>query len=434
MIHFSPRRHRHIFFYNSLLYTSIFCMMPLLVCGQSELISDNDWPWWRGPQRNGIANPNQDPPSTWDETNNVTWKTPLPGKGHGGITILGQQVILATADLDRDVQSVICLDRKTGERTWESIIHRGGLKTKGNQKQNKKASLASTTVATDGKLLFVNFLNQESVWTTAISLQGKFVWQEKICDYIVHQGFGSSPSIINGLVIVSADNKGGGMIKALRADNGKLVWEKSRPRKPNYSSPIILNVGGKDQLLMTGCDQVTSIDPTSGKLLWEIPGATTECVTSSVTDGKHIFTSGGYPKNHLAAVVADGSGKIAWENNSRHYVPSLVHSGGYLFGVMDAGIAVCYDSRTGETQWKNRLQGDFSSSLVLVGNRCYATNEKGETFIFSANPKQFSLIAKNKLGDSSLSTATICGSRVYMRVAHSESDQRQEYVYCLGKQ
>ena len=121
------------------------------------------------------------------------------------------------------------------------------------------------------------------------------------------------------------------MIKALRADNGKLVWEKSRPRKPNYSSPIILNVGGKDQLLMTGCDLVTSIDPTSGKLLWEIPGATTECVTSSVTDGKHIFTSGGYPKNHLAAVVADGSGKIAWENNSRHYVPSLVHSGGYLF-------------------------------------------------------------------------------------------------------
>src|SRR6185436_10796163 len=135
------------------------------------------------------------------------------------------------------------------------------------------------------------------------------LWQTKITNYVLHQGFGSSPAVYESLVIVSADNKGTGVIAGLDRATGAIVWKQERPQLPNYTSPIILNVAGREQLLLTGCDLVSSFDPMTGTKLWEIPGATTECVTSTVTDGPLIFTSGGYPKNHLSAVKADGSGQ-----------------------------------------------------------------------------------------------------------------------------
>lgn len=401
------------------------------VVAQSDL--ENDWPWWRGPSRNGIAPSGQMPPMTWGENKNIRWKSPLPGKGHGSPVVLGARVYITTADLDRDLQTLICLDRLTGKKVWESRIHQGGLKTDGNKKQNKKASLASTTAATDGEKIFVNFLNEEAVWTTALDLSGKILWQKKITDYVVHQGYGSSPALYGQLVIVSADNKGGGLIKALKKSNGETVWQRVRPKKPNYPSPVILSAAGKKQLLMTGCDLVTSLDPNTGKTLWEIKGATTECVATTVTDGTHVFTSGGYPQNHISAVAADGSGRVVWQNNSRVYVPSLICHENHLYAVLDAGIAMCFDSKTGEEKWKSRLGGNFSGSPVMIGKRIYATNENGETFIFQAQPDSYRLIKKNKLGDSVLSTMVICGGHIYLRVANQEGGVRQEYLYCIGE-
>ena len=186
-------------------------------------------------------------------------------------------------------------------------------------------------------------------------------------------------------------------------------------------------------MLLTGCDLVTSLDPLTGKTIWEIPGATTECVTSTVTDGTHIYTSGGYPRNHLAAVVADGSGKIAWENNTRVYVPSMLIRDKHLYAVLDAGVAMCWKSDTGEEKWKGRLGGTFSSSPVLVGDTIYATNEAGHTFLFQADPAGFKLLGENQLGDEAFATPTICGGRIYTRVAHHRDGKRQEFVYCLGE-
>jgi outer membrane protein assembly factor BamB len=390
----------------------------------------NDWPWWRGPGRNGIASAEQSPPLTWSETENVLWKVPVPGRGHGSAAVIGDQVFLAVADPEREVQSVICFDRQTGQRVWEAIAHEGHLETGGN----KKASQASSTVAYDGQRLFINFLNNGAIFTTAMDMAGERLWQTRISDYVVHQGYGSSPAPYKHLVIVTADNKGegGGAIAGLDRKSGDIIWKHSRPAKPNYSSPIILDVAGKDQLFLTGCDTVTSLDPLTGTTNWEIEGATTECVTSTVTDGIHIFTSGGYPKNHMAAVVADGSGTVTWENTVRAYVPSMLCSGGYLYATLDGGFATCLESATGKELWKSRLGGTFSSSPVLVGDRIYATNEEGTTFVFKATPDAFEELARNKLGESVFATPTICGSRVYTRVTHQVDERRQEYLYCLG--
>ncbi|QDT12602.1 outer membrane biogenesis protein BamB [Planctomycetes bacterium K23_9] len=397
-------------------------------------VAQADAPWWRGLSRDGQAAADQKPPLHWSSSENVIWRMPIPGRGHGSATVLGDQVFLTAADVDQDAQFVLAFDKRYGKELFRTAVHTGGLKTQGNKKQNKKASLASTTIATDSERLYVNFLNGQAVWTTALSLQGEILWQQKICDYIVHQGYGSSPAIFEDLVIVSADNKGGGKVVGLERATGQVRWQHERPKKPNYSSPIILRAAGKEQLIMTGCELVTSLDPATGKVNWEIEGATTECVTSTVTDGKVVVTSGGYPKNHIAAVAADGTGEVVWENNTRAYVPSLLYRDGFLYAVLDAGVATCLDMSDGSEQWKARLGGTFSSSPVMVGDNIYATNEDGETFVFAVNPEKYESIAKNKLGDNVFATPTICGGKIFARVALQEDGKRNEYLYCLGVQ
>jgi outer membrane protein assembly factor BamB len=323
---------------------------------------------------------------------------------------------------------VLCFDRTTGRELWNRVIHRGGFVMK-----NKKASLASSSLACDGERVFINFFNAGAVYTTALSRDGKQLWQTKITDYVPHQGYGSSPALHGPLVIVSADNKGGGAIAGLNRVTGKIVWRNKRPKFPNYASPIILTLAGKDQLLFTGCNLVSSFNPLTGKKLWEIEGSTTECVTSIVTDGKLVFTSGGYPKNHMSAIRADGSGKMVWQNKVRVYVPSMLTHQGYLYAVTDAGVARCWKSSTGDDAWTARLGGTFSASPVLAAGHIFATNEKGKTFVFEASPEAFELIAENELGNETLATPAICGSRIYMRVAVRSNGQRQEMLYCIGR-
>ena len=393
-------------------------------------VDKTDWPWWRGTDLTGIASADQHPPVKWSDTENVVWSAPVPGRSHGSPIVVGEQVVLTAADAERNVQSVLCFDRTTGKRLWETIVHEGGL----DVKNNEKSSMASASAACDGKRYFVNFLNGDSVYMTALDRDGGKLWQTKLSNYINHQGFGSSPLLYKDLVIGVSDNKGGGAIVAMNRATGAIVWKKDRPAKPNYPSPVIFNVGGKDQLFLTGCDLVTSLNPLTGETFWEVEGATTECVTTTVTDGKHIYTSGGYPKNHVSAIVADdGSGKMAWENPTRSYVPSLLSRDGYLFAVMDAGIAMCWKSDTGKEVWKGRLGGTFSSSPVMVGDLIYASNEEGETYIFKASAEKLQIVATNKLGTSVFSTPAICGSRLYNRVAVDKDGKRQEFLFCIGE-
>ena len=341
--------------------------------------------------------------------------------------IVGNQIYLQTADESVGAQMIICLDRATGAERWKTTVHESG-----GMRKNERSTAASSTPACDGERIYVNFPNNQSLITTALDLEGKVVWQSKVSDYIEHQGYGASPALYQALVISSSDNKGGGALVAFDRVSGKTVWRHERPKQPNYPSPIILHAAGRDQLFLTGCDKVSSFDPLTGKVIWETDGATTECVTSTVTDGTRIFTSGGYPKNHMTAVQADGTSKLVWENGNRVYVPSLLIRNGYLFGTLDAGIAACWASDSGKEKWKHRLGGNFSASPVLVNDMIFATNESGDTFIYRASESTFEELGKNHLGDEVFSTPVICDSRIYYRTAFLDGDKRSEFLYCLG--
>ena len=418
------------------LVCSAFVAMPNVACADETASvtskpierTAGDWPQWRGARGNGIAEAGQSPPTTWSSTDNVIWKAKIPGRGHSSPIVVGDQVIVATADEEQEIQSVCSYDRRTGAERWRTDVHAGGMERKGN----KKSTQASSTAACDGQRLFVNFLNRGSIYTTALDLAGKQVWQTKVSEFATHQGFGSSPVLHGPLVFVTTDSRGGGVVAALDRASGKIVWSHDRPAKANYASATLLTAAGREQLVIHGCDLVSSFDPISGKKLWEIEGATTECVTSLTTDGHRVFVSGGYPRQHVQAVEADGSGKTAWENTSQVYVPSMIVKDGVLFAVLDNGIATCWKTNSGEQLWKERLGGTFTASLILVGENLYAVNEAGQCFIFKANPHQFELVAENKLGDEVYATPAICGSRIYMRVVERAGGTRQEMLYCLG--
>ena len=389
---------------------------------------NDDWPGWRGQSRNGIASPGQSPPLKFSARENVVWKAAVPGRGHGTPIVVGGQVVLATADEVKQIQSIRSYDREKGGLLWRTEIHRGGF-----MRRNKKASQASGSLAFDGKRFYVNFANGGGAHVTALSPAGKILWQTKVTDYVVHQAYGSSPALYgDDLLLVSADNKKAGAVAALNRNSGKIIWKVKRPKKPNYPSPVVYKLAGRDQLILTGCDLVSSFNPRTGEKLWEVEGATTECVTTTVTDGVHVYSSGGYPKNHVSAVRADGSGKLAWRNNVRVYVPSMIVHQGHLYAIADAGVAYCWKSDTGEEIWKGRLGGTFSASLTLADENLYAANEAGECFVFRASPKGFEIIANNKLGDEIFATPVLCGNRLYQRVAHRSGSKRQEVLYCLG--
>lgn len=403
-------------------------LAPLFLAACATSIFAADWPAWRGPTGDGHAAAGQKLPVKWSESENLVWKAAVRGRGHGSPIVVGDQVLLATADVETEEQLVLSFDRATGKSRWEAVVHRENLNTKGH----KISSQASSDVVSDGERLFVNFLNNGAIFTTALDLTGKQLWQRRVCDFQVHQGFGSSPVIYQNIVLVSADHRGGGKMTGLNKVTGEIVWQQDRPPVANYASPAVVTAAGMVQAVLAGCNKVESFDPLTGKKLWSIDGSTEETVVTAVTDGSRVFLGGGYPKNHTMALEADGSGKIAWENVTKTYVPSMIVKNGHVFAVGDAGRAVCWHSATGDERWNEKVDREFYGSPVMADSRIYVTSKGGVTSVFEATPEKFTLLGQNPLGDESFSTPAICGNRIYLRSAKTKPT-RQEFLWCVGE-
>lgn len=398
----------------------------------SEASSSKDWPCWRGPNSNGVAASDQSPPTEWDETKNVVWKVSVPGRGHASPIVVGNKVILATADESAKVQSVVCFDRATGQQLWKSDVSKGGFPAK----IHKKNTHASPTVVSDGQRLFVAFNNRNSVLLTALTLDGKQTWQINAGPYLPRKykfGYAPSPLVYNDAVIIASDYEDPGFLAAFNCSSGREIWRTPRPKRNSFSSPIVAHLADRDQLLISGGDLVASYDPSNGRMLWSVPGTTNATCGTMVWDGDLVFASGGYPKSETIAVHADGSGRVAWKNGQKCYEQSMLAYQGHVYAVNDAGIAYCWNAKTGEEMWKFRLGGPISASPILAGGNIYAVNERGTIFVFSATPSGYQPVAQNQLGDEAFATPAICGDRIFMRVADSTSGTRQESLYCLGK-
>lgn len=411
--------------------SALLVFTTLLAAGLSilpALAAGADWPGWRGPTADGHAVADQSLPLKWSETENVAWRAPIRGRGHSSPTVVGERIYLTTADVATEEQLVLCFDHATGRQLWETVVHRGNLEKGGH----RQASQASASVTWDGEQLYVNFLNDKAIHTTALDASGKIRWTQRVSAFVAHQGFGASPVVHESVVLVAADHRGGGRLAGLDKRTGKIVWQQERPPIANYATPAIVTVAGRKQVVVSGCNLIASFDPLTGRKLWEAPGSTEETVTTAVTDGHRVFVTGGYPKNHVTAIEADGSARVAWTNGTKVYVPSLLVRDGHVFATLDAGAVACWKSDTGEEVWREKVDRDFFASPVMVGSRIYATSLGGVTSIFEATPQKFALLAQNKLGDEALASPAICGNRLYLRHAR-KGDTRQEFLWCVGK-
>ncbi len=390
---------------------------------------EKDWSGWRGPSGTGVANSAR-APQEWSQEKGIVWQAMIPGRGHSSPIVVGNQVFLATALDESQQQIVVAFDRKTGKENWQSVIHSGSFPSE--RELHRKSTNANGTIACDGERLYCAFLNGGSIVVSCIDIAGKPVWSEQVGGFSSKFGYAPSPILYKSLVIVAADNQGGGSIAALDRLTGKIAWRKSRPAISTYSSPIVAHVAGKDQLLISGCRQVCSFDPTTGEELWSCPGTAEATCGTVVWNEDCVFASGGYPDKQTLCVKADGSKEVVWSNSSRCYEPSMLLVKQLLFAVTDDGIATCWDSSTGKQNWKQRLGGNFSASPVACGDLIYASADNGMTTVFKASSAGLEIIAKNTLGDDCFASPAVCDEQILLRVGEQKNGKRQEVLYCIG--
>ncbi len=389
-----------------------------------------DWRTWRGPSGNNIATAAASAPERITE-NKIVWAAEVPGRGHSSPIVVGDQVCLTTADKSVGTQSVLAFDRETGAARWTRLVHQGGLATQNHPKNTE----ASSTLATDGQHLFAVFYNSASLRLTAIDLSGKIVWEENLGHYnpqLFKYGYAASPALYKDLIIVVGDYDGQAFLTARNRMTGKEVWRTARPVTISFSSPIIANTGGRDQLLLSGGNAVISYDPHTGEVLWQSEATSMATCGTMVWNNELVFASGGYPKSETACIRSNGSGEVVWTNNQKCYEQSMLYHDGYLYAVTDAGVAYCWKAETGETMWRERLGGAYSSSPLLVGELIYVFNEAGQGFVFRASPKKYESISQSKIADDVFPTPVVVNNKMFMRLAKQVANSRQEYLVAIS--
>lgn len=390
----------------------------------------NDWPWWRGPNSNGIAAAGQNPPTEFSPGKNVIWRTKVPGRGHSSPVIVGNKIFLTTADEQVRIQGAVCFDRSSGKQIWITPIHKGNLPAKIHVKNTH----ASGTVACDGDNIYTVFYNDDAIQVSALTVDGKVLWSKKAGAFNPKKyqfGYGASPLLYKDKVVVAGEYDGSSFLAAFNTSNGSVAWRADRRSDISFSSPIVGQVAGKEQLLLSGLFEVTSFDPTSGGKLWSVPGTTQATCGTMVWDGDLVFASGGYPEPQTIAVNAR-TGNVVWTNNQKCYEQSMLAVNGFVYGITDKGVAYCWEGTSGREMWKARLGGLYSASPILVGDTIFAFNEAGTAHVFKANPQKFEKVAQNQLGNEAFATPAFINGQMFARVAAKEGGQRQEYLYCIG--
>ncbi len=405
------------------------------------LLSEN-WPNWRGPSGDGISL-EKGIPVKWSPTENIAWRVAIPGKGHSSPVVWGNKVFLTTCLPEKEQRLLLCLDQRTGKKLWQKVVLNSPLET-----IHPLNSRASGTPATDGQHVFVTFMKADDrkipapnvgtqrlitpgkIIVAAYDLDGEQKWKINVGDFISAHGFNTCPVLFEDLVIINGDHDGDAYLVALERKTGRERWRIERENKTrSYATPIIREIGGRTQMILSGSLCVASYDPHNGKRHWIVDGPTEQFVASMVYNGEYVFVTAGYPERHILAIRPDGSGNVtdthvAWRTNrGAAYVPSPIFAGPYLLVVADSGIASCFNAKTGKRHWMERLPGGHSPSTVSADGLVYFTSDRGVTTIVRPG-KMFNIIARNELGEQISASPVISQGQIFLRT--------HQHLYCIG--
>jgi len=406
------------------------------------LIRAENWPGWRGPSGDGVSN-GKGIPTKWSSTENIAWRIAIPGEGHSSPIVWGDKVFLTSSLTEKNRRILLCLDRLSGQTVWQRDVVQSPPET-----IHRLNSRASGTPATDGRQVYVTFMRAEGnrviapnvgserlitpgkIIVAAYNLDGNEKWKTNVGDFVSAHGFNTCPVLFEDLVILNGDHDGDAYLVALDRQSGRERWRTRRENKTrSYVTPIIREINGRTQMILSGSLCVASYDPRNGKRHWIVDGPTEQFVASVVYDGKYVFATGGYPERHTLAIRPDGKGNvtdthIAWRTTrGAAYVPSPIISGRYLLMVADSGIASCFEARTGKRHWMERLPGGHSPSPVSADGLVYFVSDQGVTTVIRPS-ETFAVIAKNELGEPVSASPAISQGQIFLRT--------HQHLYCIG--
>ena len=424
----------------------------VLVLTANHAFADN-WPSFRGPHASGVAD-GHPTPVHWDveKSENVLWKTPIPGLGHSSPIVWGDRLFVTTAltgkkkaelkvglygDIDpvddstEHVWRLYSLDKRSGKTIWERIVHRG----KPTIQRHTKSSHANSTPATDGTHLVV-FLGSEGLY--GYDMDGRLKWKKdlgvldsgffRVPD--AQWGFGSSPVIHQGKVVVQCDVQKSSFVAVFDAADGREIWRRKRDDVPTWSTPTVHAGPRRTQVIVNGYRHIGGYDFATGDELWKLRGGGDIPVpTPVVSDGLIYLSSAHGGASPLYAVRLDASGDVslaggatanehvAWSyERNGSYMPTPIVYGGHVYVSQDNGILSCYDAKTGERRYRERLgRGNaVTASGVAADAKLYFTVEMGDVYVVKAGP-EFELLAKNPLGEIAMATPAISEGVLYFR-------------------
>ena len=293
------------------------------------------------------------------------------------------------------------------------------------------------SVATDGQHVFAVFSHHRGVHVTALDIDGNEVWKQKVGDYQSKYpfGFGASPIVHGGNVIVTNENDVDSAVVAFDAKTGDKVWKINRNGNTSYSTPVVTTVAGEEQLLLSGGGMVASYNPFDGQQRWATNASWGVTCGTMVWNGDMVFASGGYPSGQTLGIDAR-KGSMVWTNSAKVYEQSMLAIGGYVYAHADNGVIYCWRAKDGEEMWKQKFSTKrvgVSASPVFANGNIYFTAENGETVVVKATHEGYEELARNNLGDSAFASQAFCGNRIFTRVGDSSSGVRQEWLVCLGE-
>ncbi|HEV8316993.1 MAG TPA: PQQ-binding-like beta-propeller repeat protein [Vicinamibacterales bacterium] len=408
----NPGLHRqHLSFRIPAFVVSIF----MCVASAATVMLAHDWPQFRGPDGQGHS-VEQGLPSDWSESRNVVWKTPIPGLGWSSPVVADGRVWLTAAIGKRDISlRALAFDVETGRELVNAELFR----IKRPRDINPKNSWASPTPIVEGDRVYVHF---GADGTAALTTSGEVVWRERF-PYESQHGAGGSPIVYGDLLIFSCDGYDQAFVVALDKRTGKVRWKTPRhqPASQAYSTPLVIRVGERDQVVSVGAFRAAAYDPQSGTEIWRVRyGDGFSNVPRPVYGQGLVFIATGFQEPTMIAVRPDGSGDVtrthvAWTlRRGAPHTPSPLLVGEELYVVSDLGIASCLDAKTGAVRWQQRLGGNYSASPVFADGRIYFLAEEGVATVIAPG-KEFRKLATSRLDGGMLASMAVSGGSMFIR-------------------
>ncbi len=385
-----------------------------------------DWPCFRGPSRQGISQ-EIDVPVVWSMTSNISWKTPIPGRGYSSPIVYDNRVYVTTG-VDEGVSlHLLCINIDTGHVVWDKEVTR----QKAGQKE-KRNSYATSTPVTDGARIYVLAADGTLL---GLSMEGDELWRHQELEYFSEHGLAVSPILEDGLLIVPFDGSSDGpdkklgwqkpwdkgLVLAVDAHTGQVKWRGRRGlSRIAHVVPQIVTVDGKIQVVSGAGDVLQGFDFQTGKRLWTVRSSGEGVVPSIVVGDGLIFATTGYGRSEILAVRTGGQGEctdthLVWQTEKDvPHVPSMLYVKPHLYALTEAGVMTCFNAQSSKVIWRERLQGLFSASPVWAEGRIYCLNEKGMTTVINAG-STFKVLAENDLDAICKASIAISIGRMFIR-------------------